>query len=119
TAGELMLRAAISYFQATERFDRFVAFESGCQAGRFVMILILAGTGTLSVETVLISYATMGFVAAALGAARLPRGLFTLRPVPKNVLRESANFFIWTVFAFGLAAVTDRSDLFLLGRFRG
>ena len=119
TAGELTLRSVLSYFQATERFDWFVAFEATFQAGRLVMVLALVATRSLDVANVLMSYAAMGFAAAALAAARLPRTLFTLRALPAHVSREGAHFFFWTVFAFGLAAGTERMDLFLLGRFRG
>jgi O-antigen/teichoic acid export membrane protein len=118
-AGEMLLRSVISFFQASERFERFVAFEAAFQAGRLAMVLALLATGTLTVSTVLASYAAMGMLTAAVAATRLPRTVFTVSPVPIHVLREAAHYYIWTAFAFGLSAGTERADLFLLGRFRG
>lgn len=118
-AGELLLRSVLAVFQATERFDRFVTFEAVFQGGRLLMVLILAGTQSLSVTTVLLSYAAMGCFAAVLGARGLPQGLLAPKAIPMPVLRDAALFFGWTVFGFGLAAGTERMDLFLLGRFLG
>ena len=117
--GELLLRSVISFFQAAERFERFVAFEAIFQASRLAMVLTLLATGRLDVSTVLASYAAMGILTAAVATTQLPRPVFTLRPLPAGVLREAARYFLWTAFAFGLAAGTERADLFLLGRFRG
>jgi O-antigen/teichoic acid export membrane protein len=118
-AGELLLRSVLAYFQATERFDRFVAFESVFQGGRLLVILALASMQSLSVTTVLVSYGAMGCFAAVLGARRLPPGLLAFRPIPAPVLGDTARFFVWTLLGFSLAAGTERMDLFLLGRFRG
>ena len=118
-AGELLLRSVLAFFQAVEQFDRFVASEAVFQGGRLLMVLALAATQSLSVTTVLVSYAAMGCFAAVLAARHLPQGLLALRAIPMPVLREAAPFFIWTVFGSILAAGTERMDLFLLGRFRG
>ncbi len=117
--GELLLRSELAWFQATEQFDRFIMFEGLFQASRFLVTLILAATQSLSVIAILVTYAVTGLCATLLAATRLPKSLFTLRAIPGPVIREAAQFFGWMVFAFGLAAGTERLDLFLLGRFKG
>lgn len=117
--GELLLRSELAWFQATEQFERFILFEGLFQASRFLVTLILAATQSLSVTAILITYALTGLCTTLFAVTRLPRSLFTLRSIPGPVMRESARFFGWTVFAFGLAASTERLDLFLLGRFKG
>jgi O-antigen/teichoic acid export membrane protein len=117
--GELLLRSELAWFQATERFDRFIVLEGVFQTARFLITLVLAATDTLSVTAILVTYAVTGLCATVLGATQLPKSLFTLRAIPGPIIREAAGFFCWTVFAFGLAASTERLDLFLLGRFRG
>jgi O-antigen/teichoic acid export membrane protein len=61
----------------------------------------------------------MGFGSAGLAGTRLPRGIFRWRAIPAPILKEAASFFGWTVIALGLAASTERLDLFLLGRLSG
>lgn len=117
-AAELLLRAVLAYFQAVERFGRFVAFEALFQAGRLAAILALAAAGILSVGAVLAAYAALGLAAALCGATRLPRELF--RPVlDRAVAAEVLRFFSWTLLALALSAGNERVDLFLLGRFAG
>lgn len=115
---ELILRAVLAYFQAIERFDRFVLLEAMFQGGRLAATLALIGTGALSVDTVLIAYGALGVVAAVLGAVGVPAELF--RPtLNRSAMVDVTRFFAWTVLALSISASNERLDLFLLGRLRG
>jgi O-antigen/teichoic acid export membrane protein len=117
--GELTLRAVLAVFQATERFDRFVAFEATFQGTRLLAILGLIAVGALQVTTAVGAYAALAFVSAALAASRLPRRELLGRPlVSVAALRDAGHFFGWTLVALAMAAMNERMDLFLLGRFR-
>jgi O-antigen/teichoic acid export membrane protein len=116
---ELLLRSVLVFFQAVERFDKFVISEATFQAGRLLATLLLMWFGILDVQTVLICYAGVGLAATILGAARWPRReLFNFAMPPRPVLRDASRFFVWTLFALSLAAANERMDLFILGRFR-
>ena len=117
-AAELLLRAVLAYFQAIERFGRFVAFEALFQAGRLTAILALAAAGLLSVGAVLVAYAALGVLAALAGASRLSGELFR-RTLDRAVAAEVLRFFSWTLLALLLSAGNERVDLFLLGRLAG
>jgi O-antigen/teichoic acid export membrane protein len=118
-SGELLLRAALSCFQALEQFGWFVTFEGLFQIGRLVAVLALLLTGTLDVYSVLTTYAGMGFGAALFAAAKLPRNLFKASCLQPDLLRDTARYFGWTLVSMILSAVMERIDLFMLGRFSG
>ena len=117
--GELLLRAALSCFQAMEQFGSFVMFEGLFQIGRLAAVLVLVMTSTLDVYSVLIAYASMGLGAALFAAAKLPRQLFKASLPRPDLLRDSARFFAWTLVSMVLSAAMERIDVFMLGRFSG
>jgi O-antigen/teichoic acid export membrane protein len=117
-AAELLLRAVLAYFQATERFGRFVAFEALFQGSRLIVTLGLVAAGALSVDAVLVAYAALGIAAGLFGATRLPGRLFRLA-LDRSAMIEVSRFYLWTLFALLLSACNERIDLFLLGRLSG
>jgi O-antigen/teichoic acid export membrane protein len=116
--GELLLRSATGFFQAGERFRRYMQLEGALHVTRVTIVVALAASDALSATTALATYVGVPYLVFAAGVRFLPRELvrrpFGHRADAVGVLDYSR----WIALAMGLAAVYERVDIVLLGYFR-
>jgi len=115
--GDLLSRSVLNYFQATEAFGRYVLIETVVQVGRFVLIVTLACTDNLTVQTAVGSYVVMAYVGFLFGICLLPRDIFGKSLAHRADIIEILHFSKWIISGMVIAALYERMDVLMLGRF--
>ena len=115
--GDLLGRSVLNYFQANEFFGRYVIIEAVVQIGRFLLIVVLASTGTLTVQTAVGSYVVMGYVGFLVGAAMLPRDVFGKSLAHRADMQEIFHYSKWMITGMLIAALYERMDVLMIGFF--
>lgn len=117
--GDLLLRSALGYFQAAERFGRFMWIDVVWQLGRVAAVVALVVLGWLTACSAILLYVFVPYIAFGIALFLLPADvLHVTAPHPQKV-RAILHYSQWMVVATMMAAVYERLDLFLLSWFRG
>jgi O-antigen/teichoic acid export membrane protein len=117
--GELLVRAASSYFQAAEMFSQFLALDALLHGGRIGILLGLLSLNALTLHTALMVYVGVSYAVFLAGLLLLPQDALRIVPANRQDLAEVFHYSKWMVVAMGIAAIYERVDVFLLGYFRG
>ncbi len=115
--GELLFRFVLSYFQAAESFGKYMAIETTLQVSRFVAILGLVWFDKLSLIAALGVYVFISYAVFAVGVALLPTGLMRLSVAGRKELSDLFHYSKWIALALLIAALYEKLDLFMLGKF--
>lgn len=116
--GDLLLRALLTYFQATEAFFRLILLDGVLQVGRFAAVLALLATQSLTLTSALAVYAGFPYLAFVVGIFLMPRE-WTWLPFPRRSdVTEVFQYSRWLLLSFLVASLYERTDLLLLGHFR-
>ncbi|MBC7926889.1 MAG: oligosaccharide flippase family protein [Bryobacteraceae bacterium] len=118
-AGEMLVRSAMGYFQAAQRFNQLVILDVVAQATRFACVAGLLAGGMLNATSALCAYLAASFLAFAVALPLLPQDLRLVRFPSLHEVREVFQYCKWMVAAMALAALYERLDVMLLGLFRG
>jgi O-antigen/teichoic acid export membrane protein len=117
--GDLLLRSVSTYFQAAQRFGRFMLVEASWQISRFAIVLGLFGLQRLSAGAALTVYVGVPYVVFALGVCLVPRELRRPSAIRARDLADVLAYVKWLLLGFAVAAVFDRVEVMLLGYFSG
>ena len=115
--GDVLIRAVMVYFQSACNFGRFLLIEGSLQVCRFAAVIALVLTGTLTAWSALATYVALSFGCVALGLALLPRDAYRRAPSGRHEVAAALRFSAWMIVALGVAALSERLDLFLVGYF--
>jgi PST family polysaccharide transporter len=117
--GELLMRAASSYVQASEMFSQFLRLDVLLHGGRIGVLLGLVGLNTLSLQAALMAYVGVYYAVFSAGLLLLPRDALRIVRTNRCDLAEVFHYSKWMVLSTGIAAIYERVDVFLLGYFGG
>jgi O-antigen/teichoic acid export membrane protein len=117
--GDLLLRSALGYFQASERFVPFMLTDVVWQLGRAAAVVSLWALGWLSAPSAILLYVLAPYVAFLFAVVLLPRDVLEFVPPDRQQIREIFHYSKWLVAAMMMAAIYERLDLFMLEWFRG
>jgi O-antigen/teichoic acid export membrane protein len=117
--GDMLLRSVLVVLQAGHRFIPYVLVDGTVQTLRFGAILALWAAGQMELGLILACYAAAPFLAAAAGAALLPRGIFAAATTDRAAWTELFHFLKWMLPAMLLATFNERLDLLLVFGFAG
>jgi O-antigen/teichoic acid export membrane protein len=117
--GDMLLRSVLVVLQAGHRFIPYVLVDGTVQTVRFGAILGLWAMGSMELGLILGCYAAAPFLAAAAGAALLPRGIFAAATTDRAAWLELFHFLKWMLPAMLLATFNERLDLLLVFGFAG
>lgn len=116
--GDLLLRSLTGYFQAAEEFSRYLLLDGILQVGRFLAVLIMIATHTLTVQSALSVFAGFPFLVFLVGLLLLPKE-WSWWPLPRrHDVVAIFHYSKWLVVSFIAAALYERVDVLLLGHFR-
>jgi O-antigen/teichoic acid export membrane protein len=116
--GDLLLRALLTYFQATEAFFRLILLDGVLQVGRFAAVLVLLATQSLTLTSALAVYAGFPYLAFVVGVFLVPQE-WTWFPFPRRSdVAEVFRYSRWLLLSFLVASLYERTDILLLGHFR-
>ena len=119
TMAEVLIRAELSYLQASESYYKFLKLEGLWQAIRFLAIAVLAAAGYLDGHSAVAAYVGSSVAAAVIGVIVLPRGLVWPFTLARSDVISVLNYIKWIVPALGVAAFSERIDLYLIKYFQG
>jgi O-antigen/teichoic acid export membrane protein len=116
---DLLLRSAFGYFQVAGRFSSFMTVDAVWQVGRLAAVVVLIALGALTLQRAVSVYVAAPLVAFLIGAIMLPRDILTPTAPSRAHLSDIFHYSKWLAFAAAFAAVYERLDVVLVGRFRG
>ena len=116
--GDMLMRSAMGYFQAAQRFHRLVLVETLSQALRFAGVIALMGTGLLTATTAMCAYLVPPYASFVVGFLGIPAELRRPRLPSGAEIREVFAYTKWILLVMALGAIYERLDVMLLGFFR-
>jgi O-antigen/teichoic acid export membrane protein len=117
--GDLLLRSALGYFQVAERFAAFMLIDCIWQLGRAAAVVIFVLFHMLRVETAILIYIALPYIAFGFAALVIPSNVMRLAAPSGRQISEILHYSKWMVAATMMAAVYERLDVFLLNWFHG
>lgn len=117
--GTLLLRSASIYLQVHENFSKYLVLDSFLTGGKFVLVLGLLLSQSLTTLSSVSVAALTPFLAFLLAGLIVPRDFLAVRGPEKEVGLELLHFSKWLMLCFVIHAIHSRLDLLLLSVLKG
>jgi O-antigen/teichoic acid export membrane protein len=109
----------LNYFQATERFGRYLFVDGFIKISRLLTVILLAFTNSLTALTAVATYCFLPFAAFVVSVFLVPKEVLRLSLSGRRDLFDILHYTKWIVMTSVIAALFDRMDVFMLGHFWG